>query len=184
MREEIERQAFHLMLGIISLIILLGLGRPYLIAGSFITLVVGFFFVNRMLLRKSAPIAEQFVTRFEREGAIFPGWGSANYGLGVLLASALLDNTSYVAAALIVLALGDGLSTLIGKLGRHRLPWNRSKTWEGTVAFMFGCLPGYLFVGPIIIPLSLIGAFIESVDWPLDDNLMIPLACTLFFWVV
>jgi dolichol kinase len=184
MRAEIERQIFHLVLGIAALVILLILGRPFVIAGSFIALIVGFFLVNRMLLKKKAPVADLFVKRFERKGAIFPGWGSANYGLGVLLVAALLDSTAYVAAALIVLALGDGFSTLLGKLGKHKLQWNERKTWEGTVAFLVGCLPGYFFVGPLILPLALIGAFIESIDWPLDDNLMIPLACILFFWVI
>ena len=184
MRREIERQVFHLVLGIASLFILLSLGRPFLIAGSFIALIIGFFFVNRMLLKKKAPVADLFVKRFERKGAIFPGWGSANYGLGVLLAGALIESTPEVAATLIVLALGDGFSTLLGKLGKHKLPWNTGKTWEGTIAFLAGCLPGYFFVGPLIIPLALLGAFVESVDWPLDDNLMIPLACTMFFWVI
>jgi dolichol kinase len=184
MKAEIERQLFHLVLGIASLLILLALGRPFLIAGSFIAIVVGFFFVNRMLLKKKAPIADLFVKRFERKGAIFPGWGSANYGLGVLLVSALLESTPDVAAVLIVLALGDGFSTLLGKLGKRRLQWNNRKTWEGTVAFLVGSLPGYLFVGPLILPLALLGAFVESIDWPLDDNLMIPLTCTLFFWVI
>jgi dolichol kinase len=184
LREELERQAFHLSLGIAALIVLLLLGRPFLIAGSFFIILIGFLFVNKLLLGKNAFPANLFVKRFERPNAIFPGWGSANYGLGVLLVSGLVESAPQVAAALIILALGDGFSTLIGKKGNVRLPWNKRKTLEGSIAFVIGSLPAYYFIGPMIIPLAIIAALVESIDWPLDDNLMIPLACTIFFWAV
>ncbi len=45
-------------------------------------------------------------------------------------------------AALTILAFGDGTATLVGKLfGRRRLPWNRQKTWAGTLTFLLVAVP-------------------------------------------
>lgn len=182
MKFELYRQSFHLALGIIALFVLLLLGRPFLMAGSFFALLVGFIVVNHLLLGGNVPLAEWFTKRFERADAHFPGWGSACYGIGVLFLSGFLHEPAAIAASIIVLAVGDGFSTLFGKMGRISLPWNNKKTLEGTVAFVIGSLFGYYFVGPAIIPVAIIAAIVESIDWPLDDNLMIPVACTIMFW--
>lgn len=184
MKREFSRQLFHLALGIAALAVLLLLGRPFLMAGSFFVMLIGFLVVNRMVLGVKVGLAEWFVRKFERPGATFPGWGSACYGLGILFLSGYLQDTSAIAASIVILALGDGFSTLIGKLGRKKLPWNRNKTGEGSIAFIIGSLFGYYFVGLAIIPVAIIAAFVESIDWPLDDNLMIPVACTIMFWVI
>lgn len=39
--------------------------------------------------------------------------------------------------ALTLLCIGDGFAGLIGQTyGKSSLPWNRRKTWEGTIAFI------------------------------------------------
>jgi dolichol kinase len=184
MRGEPARQLFHLGLGIAALIVLFLLGRQFLLAGSFFAMIIGFLMVNRILLGARVSIAQWFVQKFERPGAYFPGWGPANYGLGVLFLSGFLSDANAIAASLIILALGDGLSTLIGRAGSKRLPWNRKKTIEGSVAFIVGSLPGFFFVGPIILPVAFVAAVVESIDWPIDDNLMIPVVCAVMFWMI
>lgn len=184
MRREVSRQMFHLFFGIAALALLLLLGRSFLMGGAFFVLLIGFLAVNRILLGGRVPLAQWFLERFERPGVHFPGWGSACYGLGVLFLAGYLDPPAQIAAALVVLAIGDGFSTLAGKMGRVKLPWNRNKTLEGTLAFLVGSGFGYYFVGPAIIPVAIVAALVESIDWPLDDNLMIPVACTIVFWLV
>jgi len=92
----------------------------------------------------------------------------------------------------VVLAAGDGAAGLVGRrFGRHRIPWNRTKTIEGTAAFtlaaalaIFGAL---VWMGrssgaaaSIAIPVALFGAFVESLPWRLDDNLTVPFLSGLF----
>jgi len=184
MMRELKRQSFHLLLGIFALCVLVFFGRGALMAGTFFAMLIGFVLVNRALLKNRIRIMEWFVKEFERKDARFPGWGSACYGLGILFLSGFLHDPAEIAAALVVLALGDGFSTLIGKMGNYRIPWNRSKTVEGAAAFFIGALFGYYFVGWAILPVAFVAMLVESIDWPLDDNLMVPVACTIMFWVL
>jgi dolichol kinase len=40
-----------------------------------------------------------------------------------------------------ILALGNGLAIYIGtRYGRHELPWNSSKTFEGMIGFAAGAI--------------------------------------------
>jgi len=44
-------------------------------------------------------------------------------------------------SALLILCGGDGFADLVGrKFGRHKLPHNRAKSWEGSVAFLLASI--------------------------------------------
>jgi uncharacterized protein (TIGR00297 family) len=93
-----------------------------------------------------------------------------------------------------VLALGDGMASLLGQaVGGPRLPWNPRKGWVGFSAFvlfgLFGAglltawtlrLPLGAWASPTIlalaIPLALACALVESMPTALDDNLTVPIA--------
>lgn len=63
------------------------------------------------------------------------------YPLAVLsLILVFRDRLDIVAAAWAILAVGDGMATLVGRrYGRLTLPWNGQKTWVGSAAFvLFG----------------------------------------------
>jgi dolichol kinase len=93
--------------------------------------------------------------------------------------------SSYVAVT--VLALGDGVSPLIGlKLGRHRIPYNKSKSFEGSISgFIVAFAGSCLFVSPFFaIIAALSGMIIESLPLPLDDNISIPLSVGLILSVL
>jgi uncharacterized protein (TIGR00297 family) len=122
-------------------------------------------------------------------------WGSGIvlYPIAVLLLILLFHRRlEAVAIGWVVLAAGDGAAGLVGRRhGRRQLPWNRTKTIEGTVAFgmaaalaVFGTLVwmGRLPAAAawIAVPVALFGAFVESLPWRLDDNLTVPLLSGLF----
>lgn len=181
---EIKRQLFHIFLGITALLILIFIGRGTLMALSFFTLMIGLLLVNLTFLGKKIFLVEFFREHFERKNIPFPGWGSACYATGVLLITSFLTDQNAIAASIIMLGIGDGVSTLIGKNGRITLPYNRKKTFEGSVAFFLSSLLGYSFVGLLIIPAAFLAATVESLDLPIDDNLVVPIATTAFFMVV
>ncbi|MFH0884752.1 MAG: hypothetical protein V1861_03510 [Candidatus Micrarchaeota archaeon] len=180
MDREDARQLFHMAVGLLALVALLIFGRGFLLAALFFTIIIGTLLMNARLLGKRIFIVQWFEERFEREDAPLPGWGSACYAAGVLLAAAFLSDVPQIAATIFVLGIGDGISTIIGLRGRMKIPYNRKKTLEGTLAMFYASLGAFVFVGPIAIPLAIVAALAESVP-RVDDNLMIPAACVAFF---
>jgi dolichol kinase len=65
------------------------------------------------------------------------------YIIPVLLVLCLFPDFPELALMLIgIMAFGDGSATLFGLLyGSKRLPWNREKTWVGTIAFVVAAVP-------------------------------------------
>lgn len=182
MERETERQAFHLLLGMAALILLLHFGRGFMTAAVFFIIVIGTLLMSIRLRGGAIPPIQWFEERFERRDAALPGWGSACYAAGVLLLLAFLPSTQEIAASIVVLGLADALSTVAGRKGKMRLPHNRNKTVEGAVVFFLGALPAWQFIGPAAVPLALAATIAESLP-ALEDNLTIPVACVLFFAV-
>lgn len=130
-------------------------------------------------------ILSRILGAMERDGDrhSFPGRGAFFYVAGSLLAVVCFA-PPIALSAIAVLAIGDALSNVIGRhAGRHALPHNRSKTWEGTAAGIIGAtLSATVFVP---LPAALVGAMaamaletlpLHRVHARLDDNLLIPLA--------
>ncbi|MFX1521147.1 MAG: hypothetical protein ACFFCD_14640 [Promethearchaeota archaeon] len=92
---------------------------------------------------------------------------------------------SYVAVT--VLAFGDSISTIVGlKLGRHHIPYNKTKSLEGSISgFIVSAFISSLFVSPIFaIIAALSGMIIESLSLPLNDNVSVPLGVGIILSVL
>jgi len=109
-----------------------------------------------------------------------------------------------VAAIWGILAFGDGMASVIGMAyGRVPLPWNRAKTWAGTLAYaIFGTLGASVLLvwtlagplapgdGRIDLPFLLVicaltaifAAGLESLPLGLDDNIRVPLLAGLMLF--
>jgi uncharacterized protein (TIGR00297 family) len=117
------------------------------------------------------------------------------YPLSVLgLVLIFRDDLAKAAACWGVLALGDGMATIVGRtLGGPRVPWNRDKSLAGLCAFVvFGLLAAALLMAftlrlplasassprilALCVPLALVCALVETIPTTLDDNLTVPLA--------
>jgi dolichol kinase len=183
---ELGRQVFHILLGFVVIAMLLVLGREITLAAVFFTLIIGTALINVRLLDVKIPAITQvlvwFEERFERSDAPLNGWGSACYATGVLLAITFLPEINEIAATILILGLGDGISTIVGLNGKAKLPYNKRKTLEGTIAFLVSSLTAYYFVGILAVPIALIAALVESLPY-VDDNLTVPIVCTAFFLV-
>ena len=181
---ETKRQAVHFLVCMAALAVFLVLSRNWLLAVTFSVLLVGSLLINMTVRNSKIHLVEWFVGEFEREDVRLPGWGSACLATGVLILAAYIREPSGLAAGLVVLGIGDGLSTLVGRRGSRRLPWNRKKTVEGTLAFFAGSLAAWIFIGPLSVLLAVIAALAESLDLGIDDNLVIPVVCTLVLSVL
>ncbi|HNT60892.1 MAG TPA: hypothetical protein PKJ97_02865 [Candidatus Bilamarchaeaceae archaeon] len=179
--KERSRKLIHIAIGIIFLLILQNFGRHTLEIILFAGILAGLMAMHLALSGLRLPFVSWFIENFERRGVRAPGFGSAWYAFGILMASVAISDLNALSAAICVLAFGDSLSTLIGQNGRWRIPYNRNKTFEGSLAFLAGSLTAFYFIGPAAIPLAMACAMAESLPLPLDDNITIPAAAILFF---
>lgn len=128
--------------------------------------------------------------------------GKTAYGVMILILLLIFhNNMQVVAGAWALLALGDGAATLFGTLmDSPRLPWNAAKSWAGLFGFLLIGVPacvGLLWytqttgqvgqtinaafanfsfrqVAAIGLGVTIVCAVAESIDQPLDDNILIP----------
>jgi phytol kinase len=181
---ELRRKLLHSLVGLILIFILFYFGRAILVICLSSLLLIGSIMIVWRLHGNRIPIADWFEKTFERKNAKFPGYGAFWYVVGTLVLAALLTNTNEIAAATLTLALGDSAATIFGIRGVHTLPYNRCKTIEGSLAFLFLSIPCCLFVGLIGLPLALLTAIAESLPVPVDDNLLIPITALVFFIII
>lgn len=183
-RLELRRKLFHFFFGLVLIFILMHSGRMTLIIFLSIFLILGTIMIVLMQQGRKVPIADWFEETFERENVRFPGYGAFWFVVGTLLVALSLGREEQIAAAIFVLAAGDSAATIFGIRGSHPLPCNRIKTVEGSIAFFVFSLPVYLLVGWMGIALAALAAIVESLDTPVDDNLLIPIMAILFFKII
>ncbi len=159
----------------------------------FVLLIFGII-ISLVSRKHKIPVIYWLLQRFEREEYIkkSPGKGSLYFLAGVLLTIKLFPK-DIALLSIMILALGDSISTLVGiNFGRTKQFINGSgtKLLEGTlagvIAAFLGCLalillvPGFS-VGILQALAACIGAMIvESIDLqvnkqPVDDNIIVPL---------
>lgn len=185
MEKEDQRQIFHIAIGICAIIWLYAFGRKALMVADFLVIIIGLFLINQRVLGKKIGFVGWFEERFERQGAVFPGWGSATYAAGVLIATTILNSKEEIAGVIAILAFGDSFSTIIGRRGKMNIPWNKNKTFEGSGAFfVFGSIGAFPFIGIYGILISGILAILESIKTEIDDNILIPLIASAMLLVI
>ncbi len=173
MQKEILRQTIHAS-GLLFILMENFLSLPYLIALAIFAAVMGeliyqidkkrYIFLFSKILRSCR--------RNEHEK------GFIYFFVGLSLTLILFGQNLAVAnAAILSLALGDSLSTIVGtRWGKHPLIFNPRKTWEGSLTFVVAAFIGALTQVPLIAALAgaIVGAITEAYS-PVDDNLTIPL---------
>lgn len=190
MRTEIPRQMVHLS-GLVFVILAQFIEREMTII--FFSLIALFFLLYSLYVRTQESKMERFlekaeskfrgfVFRFERKDVQNPFTGAMFFYIGCTL-TFIFFPFAIASAACAMLAVGDSLSTLIGKkFGKHRIG---RKTFEGSAACFFGSLlAGIFFVSPF---LSFAGALASSATelFPkINDNLTIPIVSGLVMFSV
>jgi dolichol kinase len=104
------------------------------------------------------------------------------YGfVGIILVSAFFP-PRVACAAMVVLALGDGVAGLVGRAaGKHVLRTREHKSIEGSLAGFAASFTGCLFLVPTELAFvgALVGMTSEVFLTSLDDNLTVPLSSAL-----
>jgi uncharacterized protein (TIGR00297 family) len=140
-------------------------------------------------------VLPRFAPKLFRRGEIESPWrsGIVLYPVAVLLLILLFHRRMEIAgAAWGIMAAGDSAAGWVGRRwGRRPIPWNRSKTIEGSAAFAVAALAfswailAWMGRGPLEAAFlsgaaSVFAAWIESLPWRLDDNLTVPLLTGIF----
>lgn len=190
---ETKRQLIHAS-GLIFAFYVLWAGQLISIITLGALLLVVFLIAEAYKRDIKLPIVSMMIDSAERSEVIEerPAKGAMLFFVGSLASLILYGNEiKVVSATIIILALGDSVSTLIGKnFGEHKIPYNKMKSLEGSVAgFVFALLGAQIFVG---LPLAILGAITamltESLPINIDDNITIPvlsgLAMTLALYLL
>jgi len=186
---EIRRQLAHIALGTsIVLLLFFGIINALVLAAVFLIGAL-LSFTSKY---KKVPVVHNLLTFFDREKDIttFPGKGAIFYILGSFLA-VLLFPEDIAMASIMILALGDSVSRLVGPYGYLKHPFHSEKFLEGIIAGALAAFFGALFFVPWTHALaaSIIAMLIEGIDikirgFKIDDNLTIPLVSGLVILVL
>lgn len=186
---EIKRQLMHIFIGILIVVLLYFDLINALIL--FIVFIVGFI-ISFLSGKFKIPIIYSFIKNFGREEDLykFPGKGLVFYALGAFLA-VLIFPKEIAMASIIILALGDSVSRLVGPYGYLKHPFHSEKFLEGVIAGVFAATLGAMFFVSFLQAFlaSAVTMLIEGIDleikkFRIDDNLMIPVVAGGIIWVV
>lgn len=184
-RFEAGRQWFHILFGGALLAGSLALGPKNTLYAYSAALLLGLAILHLKLRCVSLPLIDPILARFERKNALFPGQGALMYFSGALFVLAFTP-FDFALAAIAIVAFGDGFATLVGLYGKWPLPWNPRKTTEGLIAFVFSAAAVASLVVPPMhaIAYAAVLGVLETMDGPVDDNLILPLAATVLYYAV
>ncbi len=119
------------------------------------------------------------ITRHAASQSELRGFAAAPlyFAFGILVTLVIFPHpASY--AAIAMFCLGDSAASLFGGLLSTSLPFNKGKTWEGSLAgFFFAFLGGLLFIpaNPLIALLgAAIAMTVEVLPLPINDNVLVP----------
>ncbi len=174
---ELGRQMIHAGFGLAVIAAGLLLGRTPLLLLLMCLFAVGITLINLKLLGCRIPFIDEVLNSFERR-KVFPGKGALYHLAGALAAISLTTSLQFGFALVAILAVGDGLSTVVGvNWGASKLAWNKKKSVQGLLAFVVGgSAAAYPFIGAWALAYSAALGLVESIPADVDDNLLVPVA--------
>jgi dolichol kinase len=182
--DERARKAAHILSNISAClsIWILGLQTTYYLV--LLAVFIGILVMHLTVIGIKVPGIEEWLNKVGRVGET-PGEGPFYNALGILFALGMLRSEPMAAfAVVLIFGLGDGLSTYVGSTyGKHKLPWNKNKTIEGTLGFMAGAMCAMLIMPvPATFLGAVLGAIVESLPLKLNDNITLPIGLSLLFY--
>ena len=182
--DERTRKAAHILSNLSACLSIWILGQQTTSYLVLLALFVGILVMHLTIIEIKVPGIEGWLNTVGRVGET-PGEGPLYNALGILFALGLLRSDPLAAVAVILMfGLGDGFATYVGTTyGKHKLPWNKNKTMEGTLGFMAGAMCALLIMPvPAIVLGAVLGAIVESSPLKINDNITLPVVLSLLFY--
>lgn len=177
---EVKRQAVHIILGLTIVLLLFYdiINYIALVSAFLVFSLFSFVVMKGHYVPGFTQLLEMMERDSEKKG--FRAKGLLFYLLGCILVVVFFDK-DIALASIIILALGDSISRLVGPYGYLKHPFNNIKFIEGIIIGGLVAAAGAMFfVTPLYAILaSVFAMFIESLDieindFKIDDNLIIP----------
>src|SRR3989344_2552421 len=186
---ELNRQLFHLLLGLGIVALLL---YDVIDQQKIFFLVLAGFVLSYLSKRIKIPIIYELLNRFERKEDLkkLPGRGMIFYFIGCYIA--LWFSKDIAMASIMVLALGDSIAPIFGRhYGKTKTFLSKTKFLEGTVAGFIGGFIGAL----VFLPwqesffASLAAMIVETIGVNIgakqvDDNIIVPFVAGATVWIL
>ena len=179
---EIKRKLFHMIIGILIVILVdLNIINPLIIT---IILVLGI--ITSIISTKiKIPILYWFLKNMDRKSDIkkYPGKGAITFLLGIILTLILFERNTAL-ASILILTIGDAVSPIVGMhFGKIKNPLNNKKLIEGTIVGIFtASIAASIFINyKEAIIASVVGMIVEAIElkihkgYAIDDNITVPL---------
>jgi dolichol kinase len=201
LKGEIERQLIHLSTGIFFILFIYVTGDQAL---WLLLLLLAFYLVISFVILKNMlpPSLSTFLCRWGRPGKQnIPLKGTILLVCGIVL-SLVLFPEEIVYASIAVVGFGDSVATIAGvTIGKHKLPYSKQKSVEGTLAGIIAAfLASLFFVTPVQAFVgSAGGMLLESIvdlqtirernsqaafRFFLNDNFLIPVFSGLLMFII
>ncbi|GBE54138.1 cytidylyltransferase family protein [archaeon BMS3Bbin15] len=172
---ELKRQSVHISGSLLAAVYIL-MGESYALALSMLGLITTMFIY--LSYRKNRHVFRFLITSLERNMEKSVARGAVFYFSGIIL-TILLFPPYIIPAVIIITTFGDAFSTLVGlKFGSIKLPYNRIKSVQGSLAFLVSAFLASSLVIPTELAFagSLTGALVESlINRRDEDNILVPL---------
>lgn len=184
MSSEVKRQYTHILLFLFAFTL------KYMSTWQAVLLIAGLLLFTTFVLPRLS-VKKHFYRPAEKKFSR----GAISYFL-TLFVLVLLFPLYIVAASWAILALGDGMATLVGRhFKASNLPWNKNKSYAGSLAFVIsaalGCYillwwSGVQSTGLLSVSLkvAIVAALAETLPWRLDDNISVALASAVSLFIL
>lgn len=172
------RKVFHISGALIPLFAGDDVIGKNLTTGLMVTGLVIYLFLETIKHRISPSILTLVYREYEVKGFAIEPLSYLTAVISLLFLSLFIDE-KLCFAAIAILAAGDGFAGVIGrKCGKHRLFFNKDKSWEGSISgFIAASITGFYYAGPIAIAGSAFGMLAGAVNK--HDNLAVPYAALI-----
>jgi dolichol kinase/phosphoserine phosphatase len=126
---------------------------------------------------KSLPLISSITRHAASQTELFGFAAAPLYFAFGIVATLLLYPAQAGGAAIAMFCLGDSAASLFGGMISTSLPFNKGKTWEGSLAgFFFAFLAGSFFVPPLYaVAGAAIAMTVEVMPLPINDNVSVPI---------
>jgi phosphoserine phosphatase/dolichol kinase len=126
---------------------------------------------------RSIPVISAVTRHAASESELFGFAAAPLYFAFGIVTTLILFPANASGAAIASFCLGDSAASLFGGMISTSLPFNKGKTWEGSMAgFLFAFLGATFFVPPIYaLAAAAIAMTVEVLPLPINDNVLIPI---------
>jgi len=149
------------------------------IVAAAIICIAGVYTVSELyrLEGRSLPVISNVPRRAASQTELFGFAAAPLYFAFGIVTTLLLFPPQAAGGAIAMFCLGDSAASLLGGTVSTSLPFNKGKTWEGSLGgFVFAFLAGSFFVPPLYaLAGAAIAMSVEVLPLPINDNVSVPI---------